>query len=317
MRYATAAQLNSSFGVYQVFFRQNDRIFSVFSGETRSQNMKELSSIKTRKVVWPFYMEYEEYSFECWTNEGKAVEEQVLNSPSSCGMCTVDVSVMPTRRRKNKTTGEPEQPWHAIVGSSHLENVNIIRGYVFSKNWEQAAETIGKSRHEKKWIGQMPDNSDFKYPEAIYKYAGFWRRLLAFLIDQIAFSMGATIIILVLIALFYVFSALLRIDSSQIEGIAYSLPFILYIPLLWLYRTIMESSKIQGTLGKLVVGIIVTDMNYRRISFGRANGRFWSSLLTFETLGIGFIIAAFTRKRQAMHDFIAQTLVIKKPWGAN
>ena len=81
-----------------------------------------------------------------------------------------------------------------------------------------------------------------------------------------------------------------------------------------MYRTIMESSKVQGTLGKLVVGIIVTDMNYRRISFGRANGRFWSSLLTFETLGIGFIIAAFTKKRQAMHDFIAQTLVIKKPW---
>jgi len=276
----------------------------------REQEMKELSSIKTRHVVWPLEMEYEEYLFECWTNEGEDAEEQVLTAPSICGMCLADVSVMPTRRKKNKTTGELEQPWHAVVGSSHLEHVNMIRGYLLRKNWEQAAETSVTSLYEKKWFGLVPDSSAYIHQEGSATYAGFWRRVLASLIDQIALSIGATILIIVLYAL----STLLRIDSSQIEGIAYSLPFILYIPILWLYRTIMESSKVQGTLGKLVVGIIVTDMNYRRISFGRANGRFWSSLLTLETLGIGFILAAFTKKRQAMHDFIAQTLVIKRPW---
>jgi len=144
------------------------------------------------------------------------------------------------------------------------------------------------------------------------RYAGFWRRLLAFLIDQFAFVTIMTIAGAFVLGLMYILLTSLRIDTKEIWDIAYVLPYLLYLPILWLYRTVMEASKLQATFGKLALQIIVTDTNYGRIGFGRANGRFWSSLLTIQTLGIGFLIVAFTKKKQAMHDFIVNTLVIKK-----
>jgi uncharacterized RDD family membrane protein YckC len=144
------------------------------------------------------------------------------------------------------------------------------------------------------------------------RYAGFWRRLLAFLLDQFAFVAIMSIVGAFVIGLMYILFTMLKTDTKVIWDIAYILPYLLYLPLLWLYRTVMESSKLQATLGKLALRIIVTDINLERIGFGRANGRFWSSLLTTQTLGIGFLIVAFTKKKQAMHDFIANTLVIRK-----
>jgi uncharacterized RDD family membrane protein YckC len=74
----------------------------------------------------------------------------------------------------------------------------------------------------------------------------------------------------------------------------------------------MESSKRQGTLGKMAIGIVVTDLDRRRITFGKANARFWSKLLSKALLGAGFIMIAFTRRKQGLHDIIAKTLVIRK-----
>ena len=83
----------------------------------------------------------------------------------------------------------------------------------------------------------------------------------------------------------------------------------------WLYCALMESSKFQGTVGKLVLGLIVTDDQYRPISFGRATWRYLGHLLSTIILGIGFIMAAFTTRKQCLHDIMAGTLVIKKPSG--
>jgi uncharacterized RDD family membrane protein YckC len=74
----------------------------------------------------------------------------------------------------------------------------------------------------------------------------------------------------------------------------------------------MESSKNQGTLGKMALGLRVTDMDGRRISFGRATGRYFAKWLSTITLLIGYIMAAFTPKKQAMHDMIAGTLVLAR-----
>lgn len=75
----------------------------------------------------------------------------------------------------------------------------------------------------------------------------------------------------------------------------------------------MESSKYQGTIGKKVLGIIVTDENGNRITFGRATGRYFAKIISGMTLWVGYIIAGFTDKKQALHDIIANTLVWKKP----
>jgi uncharacterized RDD family membrane protein YckC len=75
----------------------------------------------------------------------------------------------------------------------------------------------------------------------------------------------------------------------------------------------MESSSYQGTIGKKILGIKVIDMNGNRISFVKATVRYFSKLLSALIIGIGFLMAGFTNKKQALHDLIAETLVVKKP----
>jgi uncharacterized RDD family membrane protein YckC len=75
----------------------------------------------------------------------------------------------------------------------------------------------------------------------------------------------------------------------------------------------MESSSWQGTLGKRALSIEVTDMAGQRISFGRASGRHFSKLITnLIPFAIGYILAGFTEKKQALHDMIASCLVLRK-----
>ncbi len=80
---------------------------------------------------------------------------------------------------------------------------------------------------------------------------------------------------------------------------------------LWLYFAILESSAWQGTVGKKVLGLRVTDLDGNRISFGRATGRFFAKLVSNFTFMIGYIMAGFTAKKQALHDMIAGCLVTK------
>jgi uncharacterized RDD family membrane protein YckC len=80
----------------------------------------------------------------------------------------------------------------------------------------------------------------------------------------------------------------------------------------WLYHTLMESSSLQATLGKMALGIVVTDLDGGRISFGRATARYWSQILSALILGIGYLMAGFTERKQALHDMIAKTLVVVK-----
>ena len=72
----------------------------------------------------------------------------------------------------------------------------------------------------------------------------------------------------------------------------------------------MESSAKQATLGKLALAIKVTDLNGNRISFGRASGRYFAKIISGLIFCIGYIIAGFTEKKQALHDMIANCLVV-------
>ncbi|HEY0742805.1 MAG TPA: RDD family protein [Chryseosolibacter sp.] len=79
-----------------------------------------------------------------------------------------------------------------------------------------------------------------------------------------------------------------------------------------LYFALMESSKSQATLGKMALGIKVTDMDGNRLSFGKAFLRSIGKLVSSAIMYIGYLLAAFTEKKQALHDLIASTLVLKK-----
>ena len=74
----------------------------------------------------------------------------------------------------------------------------------------------------------------------------------------------------------------------------------------------MESSKLQGTVGKIALGIEVTDLDGNQISFGKANGRYFCKIISTIILMIGYIMVAFTEKKQGLHDMMAGCLVVNK-----
>jgi uncharacterized RDD family membrane protein YckC len=78
---------------------------------------------------------------------------------------------------------------------------------------------------------------------------------------------------------------------------------------MWLYYAFQEAGRYQATIGKRAMGLIVTDLEGYQISFGRATGRYFAKCLSSMTLGIGYIMAGFTQKKQALHDMVASTIV--------
>ena len=79
-----------------------------------------------------------------------------------------------------------------------------------------------------------------------------------------------------------------------------------------LYFSLMESSKSQATVGKIALGLKVTDADGNKLDFGKALLRNLGKIVSSMILGIGYIMAGFTEKKQALHDMIASTLVVKK-----
>ncbi len=87
--------------------------------------------------------------------------------------------------------------------------------------------------------------------------------------------------------------------------------FILMVFGSWLYEAFMESSSYQATLGKMIFGMKVTDLDGKRISFERATGRHFAKWLSTMILFIGYIMVGFTERKQGLHDLLAGTLVLR------
>ena len=146
-----------------------------------------------------------------------------------------------------------------------------------------------------------------------FAYAGFWLRLVAYIIDAIilGFFFGAFVILPLMHGSIYVngtsFPEIMRQMGPQFRTAR-------FVSLLgaWLYYALFESSAWQATLGKKALGLEVTDLHGKRISFGRATGRYFGKIISAMILMIGFIMIGFTKKKQGLHDMIAGTLVLKK-----
>lgn len=116
---------------------------------------------------------------------------------------------------------------------------------------------------------------------------GFWVRVVAFLID-----------LLVLIGPAYVAKV--------------TLPIVGPLTVWWLYFALLESSSWQATVGKRIMRLKVTDVNAVRPRFGRASARFFARFLSTLPMGGGYVLAAFTENKQALHDLIASTRVVHR-----
>lgn len=156
-------------------------------------------------------------------------------------------------------------------------------------------------------------------------YAGFWLRFAAYIIDMAVLSVVGmvlavpTVISIVTIALGLkdLNDPMEILKDGNLVRVGMLLGIIILVSLIslvtsWLYYALMESSKMGGTLGKMAIGLKVTDLNGNRISFARATGRYFARIVTNLTMLIGYIMAGFTEKRQALHDILASCLVIKK-----
>ncbi|MBN1301602.1 MAG: RDD family protein [Melioribacteraceae bacterium] len=161
-------------------------------------------------------------------------------------------------------------------------------------------------------------------------YAGFWKRLLAYIIDQILLGIFSFILIVPLLFIigfsvadifhnddFNFSSAGGIIDFSPDDEIKLfimllSVLFIVFISVIvkWLYYALFESSGKQATVGKMLLGLKVADLNNHRIGFGRASGRFFGKILSSVILNFGYLMIAFTEKKQGLHDMLAGTVVI-------
>jgi uncharacterized RDD family membrane protein YckC len=161
----------------------------------------------------------------------------------------------------------------------------------------------------------------YAVPTPRVEYAGFWLRLVAFVIDVALQMVFLGLIILILVTVFGVgaFGTALSHPDEAGDAMAplFALGIFLGVAVLllgtWLYYAYMESSNYQGTVGKMALGLYVTDLQGRGITFARASGRFFARIITgLIPFYIGFIMAGFTEKKQAVHDMIASCLVLRK-----
>ena len=120
------------------------------------------------------------------------------------------------------------------------------------------------------------------------RYASFWDRTFAGLVDALVIGMLSIV--------FFIFS--FGFIGSVFVG--------------WVYFALGESSAQQATIGKRMMGIIVTDMQGNRISFLQAAGRYLLRFISFAVFLFGIFLMFFTEKRQGLHDLLTGTLVIRR-----
>ena len=145
-------------------------------------------------------------------------------------------------------------------------------------------------------------------------YAGFMSRFAAAMIDGLILTVIDCLLMLIVNAIdsnpiSYRHGFNWKSETWVMMGMLYNLWNLI---LTWLYFTMSESSEGKATLGKKALGLVVTDESGRRISFGRANGRYFGKIVSGLLLCVGYLMAAFTDHKQALHDILAGTLVLKK-----
>jgi len=149
------------------------------------------------------------------------------------------------------------------------------------------------------------------------RYGGFWRRVAAALIDTIIIGLAL-----------YLFSLFLPvIEEAGLGNLSPSdgdfgitaevsltpLGTLILVIGGWLYAALMESGPKQATVGKMALSLQVTDLDGDRIGFAQASGRYFAKILSLIILLVGFLMVAFTPRKQGLHDILARTLVIRRP----
>jgi len=133
-------------------------------------------------------------------------------------------------------------------------------------------------------------------------YAGFWRRVAAYLID------GALLATVELVLA----AGILMMAPRDLRAWANLAPVSAAIS--WAYFSLFESSPMRATVGKYALGLYVSDTHGDPITFRRATARYWLKILSSLSLMVGWLMTAFTPRKQALHDLLAGTLVLRNAY---
>ena len=135
-------------------------------------------------------------------------------------------------------------------------------------------------------------NPIYNEPQPVH-YAGFWIRFGASFLDGLIIGIPLMIV-------------------NWMLGSDKMLNFVINLIGGWLYSALQESSPNMATLGKKALGLKVTDLHGRRVSFGQASGRHFGKYISMMILLIGYFMMLWDDKNQTLHDKMAGTLVISE-----
>lgn len=163
----------------------------------------------------------------------------------------------------------------------------------------------------------MPSGGAQALPDHLHApmlHAGFWRRFAAYVIDMLI--VGAAAFVLYMLFVFVVIVPAAASGGRHVNDAAFGgsllLLWLAIIVAQWLYFALCESSSWQATPGKMALNMCVTDMYGRRIGFGQATGRYFGKILSSFIFDIGFMMAGWTARKQALHDLMASCCVVRK-----
>jgi uncharacterized RDD family membrane protein YckC len=196
-----------------------------------------------------------------------------------------------------------------------LSNVTLLIGYVMALITEKH-----QALHDKLSSCYVLQTSyEVPHMQGV-EYAGFWRRAVALIMDYFLISLLISPLKFFLLTgsqtVWDIALHNLQHPENQLippidEIMRESWIGIITTFLTFFYFASFESSRFQASPGKIAIGIRVTDTLGQRLSFWHAAGRYIAKYVSGITLGIGYIMAGFTPKAQALHDELADTLVIK------
>ncbi len=154
----------------------------------------------------------------------------------------------------------------------------------------------------------IPPSAEIVTPES---YSGVWRRFIAWCIDRTIINLSLFLLSVPLLFMTSVAGMMMFpmvLPMSGLVGIGLGGVWLFAD---WLYFAAFESSSRGATIGKKWMGVRVTDADGNRLSFGRASLRYFSKILSALPMMLGFVMAFFTEKKQALHDLIAGTIVVR------